>query len=72
MTIRKCNHDDVVVPDTGWGDSYRESHVHEVGKCDICHKDFKFLEQIHGYFYGVNMITRYCEECWRKEEEVEL
>lgn len=40
--------------------------MHEIGKCDICHKEFKFLEQIHGFIHGVGLITRYCEECWSK------
>ncbi len=42
---------------------------HIVGRCDICHKDFKFLEMIHGIIHDINMITRYCDECWKRDHE---
>jgi hypothetical protein len=40
---------------------------HEVGKCDICHKEMTHIG-CHGYIHGINEITRYCDECWEKEQ----
>jgi hypothetical protein len=48
------------------------SFKHEVGKCDICHQQIKGYGS-RGYLYPEADgepagITRYCEECWAKEE----